>query len=91
MPKRIKTAPKPDFTKRVTPELLGQAIRAKRTELKLKLREAAMLCGVSNQTFTNAENGYPNIQLNSLLFICNGLGVKLFIEPWSLDDSNDWG
>jgi transcriptional regulator with XRE-family HTH domain len=92
MAKRIKALPTPDLKKNVSPELLGQAIRAKRTQSQLRLEDAAALCGVSKQTLANVERGYGISQISLVLQICSNLGIKLRILPWVVDNevSDDW-
>ena len=90
--KQIKKLNTPDLTKAITPILLGQAIKARRTQSKLRLEDAAALCGVAKQTFMQIEHGHQTSQLNIILQICSALGIKLYIAPWSSDDevSDDW-
>lgn len=72
----------PDLTQKLTPQLLGDAIRARRTQSKLKLENAAALCGVAKQTLANIERGEAKSQINTILQVCAGLGIKLYIHPW---------
>ncbi|HFD7638780.1 hypothetical protein SC407_00800 [Legionella pneumophila serogroup 1] len=39
------------------------------------------------------EHGQSNCQLASVLQICSGLGISLYIKPWmdNGEDENDWG
>lgn len=90
--KQIKKLDTPDLTKVVTPALLGQAIKARRTQSKLRLEDAAALCGVAKQTLMKIEHGQQTTQLGSILQICSALGIKLFIAPWDSDNevNDDW-
>lgn len=92
MAKQIIKLDTPDLSQMLTPELLGQAIKARRTQSNLRLEDAAALCGVAKQTFMNIEHGLMNSQFNNVLQICSGLGIKLCILPWhSVDEvSDDW-
>jgi transcriptional regulator with XRE-family HTH domain len=92
MAKRVKALPTPNLNADLSAELLGKAIRAKRTQSQLRLEDAAALCGVSKQTLENAERGVGTNQINLILQICAGLGIKLHILPWVLDKevSDDW-
>lgn len=92
MAKRIKLSAMPDLNSNVTPELLGRAIRARRTESQLKLEDAAALCGVSKQTLSNVEQGKGTTQISLVLQICTGIGIKLRVLPWFTDEemANDW-
>lgn len=87
--KQIKKLDTPDLTKIVTPSLLGQAIKAKRTQSKLRLEDAAALCGVAKQTLMKIEHGQQTSQIDSILQICSALGIKLYIAPWDSDEVND--
>lgn len=82
MAKIIKALPTPELNGNLTSVLLGQAIRAKRTQSQLRLEDAAALCGVSKQTLTNVERGEGKSQIDLVLKICAGLGVQLRILPW---------
>lgn len=92
MAKRIKALPTPHLNVNLSSVLLGQAIRAKRTQSQLRLEDAAALCGVSKQTLTNVERGEGTSQMNLVLQICQGLGIQLRILPWfaSQEVSDDW-
>lgn len=92
MPKQIKPLATPDLMQSVSPELLGQAIKARRTQSQLRLDDAAALCGVAKQTLMNIEHGQATAQLSSVLKICSALGIKLAIVPWQevSEDNDDW-
>lgn len=70
----------------LTASLLGQAIKARRTQSSLRLEDAAALCGVAKQTFMKIEHGHPTSQLQSILQICSALGIKIHIAPWHSDE-----
>lgn len=90
--KKIKKLSSPPLTETLTATLLGQAIKAKRTQSGLRLEDAAALCGVAKQTFMNIEHGQSTSQLKTILQICSALGIKLYIAPWQTNDevSDDW-
>lgn len=92
MGKQIKTLATPDLTQPVTVALLGQAIRARRTQSHLRLADAAALCGVAKQTLQDIEHGKGTSRMDIFLQICQGLGIKLFIQPWIIDieADDDW-
>lgn len=92
MAKRIRVLPTPDLNANLSSVLLGQTIRAKRTQSQLRLEDAAALCGVSKQTLTNVERGKGTSQMSLVLQICAGLGIQLRILPWFTDQevSDDW-
>jgi len=56
---------------------LGQLIKAKRTELGLKLADCAALCSIGINTLSRVENGNPNCTLSAVFSVLNGLGIKL--------------
>ena len=85
----IKKQAIPDLEQALTPLLLGQAVRAKRTQIGLRLEDAAALCGVAKQTLTNIEHGKASSKLSSILQVCEGLGIKLCIEPWIAEGEAD--
>ncbi|HAT2009466.1 helix-turn-helix transcriptional regulator [Legionella pneumophila serogroup 1] len=72
--------------------MLGEVIKARRTQSNLRLEDAAALCGVAKETFMKIEHGQSNCQLASVLQICSGLGISLYIKPWmdNSEDENDW-
>ena len=92
MAKNIKKQDIPNLEQVLTPELLGQAVKARRTQSNLSIEVAASLCGIAKQTLMNIEHGQHTSQLDTILKVCSALGVKLFIQPWQLDDEvlNVW-
>lgn len=83
MAKQIKSLQTPDLAQVLTAELLGKAIKARRTQSHLRLEDAAMPCGVAKQTLMNIEHGHASSKLATILQICQGLGITLSITPWS--------
>ncbi len=94
MSKTIAVVPTPDLSQAFSAELLGQAIKARRTQSQLTLDNAAALCGVAKQTLLAIEHGKQTIKLDSILKICQGLGLTLSVSPWSNSDVqevfDDW-
>jgi len=92
MAKQIKKINTPNLAQMLTPALLGQAIKARRTQSKLRIEDAAALCGIAKQTYMKIEHGQQTVQFSCVLKICSALGIKLFIAPWLDNDeaSNDW-
>lgn len=86
MAKQIKPLLSPDVNQRITPELLGKAIRARRTQSQLRLEDAAALCNVAKQTLQDIEHGTGKNKFETILQICHGLGIQLRIMPWSEDN-----
>lgn len=90
MAKKIKKSNTPNLQEPLNPILLGKIIKARRTQSNIKIEDAAALCGVAKDTFMKIEHGHPSARLESLLQICSGLGIKLFIKPWDDEGENDW-
>jgi transcriptional regulator with XRE-family HTH domain len=88
MAKKIKIVSKPNAQKTLTAELLGQYVRAKRTQLGLTIEEAAAFCGVAKDTLMKVEHGHAKTQLCSVLQICMGLGIQL--EVGEHENENVW-
>jgi len=77
MPKRVKATEAPNVSAITNPELLGQLIKAKRTGMRLKLRDCAALCGVGVNTLSRLERGNPNTTLAAAFSVLQGLGIQL--------------
>ncbi|MBY0544896.1 MAG: helix-turn-helix transcriptional regulator [Gammaproteobacteria bacterium] len=90
MANQVKKYETPDLNQPLTAELLGRAIKARRTQSKLRLEDAAALCGVAKQTLMNIEHGRLGSQLSSVLQICAAFGIKLRILPWDNEGNDDW-
>lgn len=90
--KKLTKLKSPLLEQTLTASLLGEAIKARRTQSGLRLEDAALLCGVAKQTFMKIEHGHPTSQLQSILRICSGLGIKIHIAPWQNHEeaTNDW-
>jgi transcriptional regulator with XRE-family HTH domain len=81
--KKVKAIDEPSFDETLTPQLIGQFIKARRTQQGLNTKDAAMLCGVSANTLNSIENGVEGMRVSSVLNIMQALGIKLQIAPWS--------
>ncbi len=92
MAKKIKKFKTPDLNQAITAELIGLAIKARRTQSNLRLEDAAALCGIAKQTLQRIEHGEASSQVGNVLRICSTLGIKLVISPWHNEDesSNEW-
>ena len=91
MGKKIVATATPDLNQALTAKLLGDAIKARRTQSQLRIEDAAALCGVAKQTLSNVEHGHSSTQFDTILNICNGLGIQLIIAPWRQNEgSDDW-
>ena len=59
---------------------LGNQIKERRHLLKIKQQELADLAGVSINTVVAVERGWGNPRMNSLLAICNVVGLQLVAQ-----------
>ena len=90
MAKRIVVPKKPDINASVTNDLIADAIRYVRTSSELTIEDAAVLTGVSKQSFSDAEHGKSGCRLGTILKITKALGIKLHIEhPLFSDNADD--
>jgi y4mF family transcriptional regulator len=64
-----------------TPEDLGRAIRARRTELGLDQGSLARLVGVSRQWIVEVEHGKPRAEMGLLLRTLSALRLELTLKP----------
>lgn len=80
--KQVKALPTPDLNQPLSLTLIGEAIKARRTQQKLDLKTAAMLCNVSIVTLSKIENGSQGVRMDSVLKVMSSLGIPMKIEPW---------
>ena len=84
MAKRVKSIPTPIQEGYLSKELLGEFIRARRTQEGLKMHDVAMMCGISIDTLTNIETAKANVRIDSVLNVAKMLGIKITIQPWDV-------
>jgi transcriptional regulator with XRE-family HTH domain len=77
MAKKVTTSEIPNSVFVDNAVVLGQLIKAKRTELGVKLADCAALCGIGINTLSRIENGNANCTLSAMFSVLNGLGIKL--------------
>ena len=77
MPKKVIVSEMPSAVFIDNAEVLGRLIKAKRTELGIKLVDCAALCEVGINTLSRIENGNANCTLSATFSVLNGLGIKL--------------
>ena len=77
MAKKVKMSEMPSSVFIDNAEVLGQLIKAKRTELGIKLVDCAALCGIGINTLSRIESGNANCTLSAVFSVLNGLGIKL--------------
>lgn len=84
MPKTIKPLPTPIQDGSLEAEILGEFIRARRTQAGMGIHEAAAFCGIAVNTLTKIEKAQGDVQLSNVLKVCRMLGITLKVEPWEL-------
>jgi len=77
MAKQVVQSKFPDLSAIDSAISLGQLIKAKRTELKIKLVDCAALCGIGVNTLSRIEKGNSNCTLGATFAVLKGLGIKL--------------
>lgn len=80
--KQVKSLPTPDLKQVLSLELVGKAIKARRTQQGLDTKTAAMLCDVSVVTLSKIENAAKGVRMDSILKVMTALGIKMSIESW---------
>ena len=80
--KQVKSLPTPDLNQTLSLELVGKAIKARRTQQGLDTKTAAMLCDVSVVTLSKVENAAKGVRMDSILKVMTVLGIKMHIESW---------
>ncbi len=88
MAKQVVQSELPDLSAIDSAISLGQLIRAKRTELKMKLVDCAALCGIGVNTLSRIEKGNCNCTLGATFSVLKGLGIKLNPTGISTTDTN---
>lgn len=84
MAKRVTVSDMPSSAFIDNAEILGQLIKAKRTELGIKLADCAALCGIGINTLSRIENGNANCTLAAVFSVLKGLGIKLTSKELTL-------
>lgn len=56
---------------------LGRAIRSRRKTLRLRIDDAALLCGIAVSTLSALENGSRPVGFDKVCAVLSGLGVSL--------------
>lgn len=83
--KQVKALPTPDLNQTLSLTLIGKSIKARRTQQKLDLKTAAMLCDVTVVTLSKIEHGSQGIRMDSVLKVMSALGIHMKIEPWEYE------
>ena len=80
--KQVKSLPTPDLNQALSLELVGQTIKARRTQQGLDMKTAAMLCDISVVTLSKVENAAKGVRMDSILKVMTALGIKMSIASW---------
>jgi len=80
--KQVKALATPELNQTLSLELIGKAIKARRTQQGLDTKTAAMLCDVSVVTLSKIENSAKGVRMDSILKVMTALGIKMSIESW---------
>ena len=82
--KQVKALPTPELNRVLSLELIGKAIKARRTQQGLDTKTASMLCDVSVVTLSKIENASKGVRMDSVLKVMAALGIKMHIESWEV-------
>ena len=63
---------------------IGAAVRAARKRVGLTAQQAAQRAHINRNTLSALENGRGNVELNTLLAICEVVGLELALVPTAL-------
>ncbi len=77
MAKKVTTSKMPETAFIDNALVLGQLVKAKRTEMGMKLADCAALCNVGINTLSRIENGNDNCTLAAAFAVLHGLGIEL--------------
>lgn len=70
----------PDLSARFSTVLLGEAITAKRTGMKLRIVDVAAALSLSKQTIVKIEKGDDKVNFNNILKVMEFLGLNFMIR-----------
>jgi transcriptional regulator with XRE-family HTH domain len=79
MMKKIVQTPFPSDPLLTNAGVLGQAVRARRTQAGLTIEEAALSIGVAKQTISDLEHGKASVGIGLALRIAAQFGVHLLV------------
>jgi transcriptional regulator with XRE-family HTH domain len=82
MARKVKPLATPIQTGALEAKVLGEFIRARRTQAGMGIHEAAAFCGVAVDTLARLEKALGDVRLSSVLKVCRMLGIVLKVEPW---------
>ena len=79
----------PDVSARFSTVLLGEAITAKRTGMKLRIVDVAAALSLSKQTIVKIEKGDDKVNFNNILKVMEFLGLNFMIRSDVLELHTD--
>ncbi len=82
MAKKVKALNTPELNGPLTAELLGQFVKAKRTQSNLRLEDAALICNIAKETLSKIENARGGVRFENILQVCQMLGIELQVKAW---------
>lgn len=94
MAKRVVPTEKPDSDIPVNMERLGHFVRFRRTSMGMTIENAASICRVSKQAFSNVEKGLETVKAATIFKVLNCLGVTLWFDQnlssINADENDEW-
>ena len=87
--KAVKATVMPDVSARFSTVLLGEAITAKRTGMKLRIVDVAAALSLSKQTIVKIEKGDDKVNFNNILKVMEFLGLNFMIRSDVLELHTD--
>ena len=87
--KAVKATAMPDLSARFSTVLLGEAITAKRTGMKLRIVDVAAALSLSKQTIVKIEKGDDKVNFNNILKVVEFLGLNFMIRSDVLELHTD--
>lgn len=77
--KQVRVIPMPSLNAEFSMEMLGEAVRSKRTEKRWRIDDLANKSGLSRKTVMKVEGGDDNVNFANLLHILDVVGLSLRI------------
>jgi transcriptional regulator with XRE-family HTH domain len=77
MAKRVVVSKRPDSSKPLDVNTIGEWVRFARTSEGLKLQEAADICNINHATLSDIENGKGTAKIETLFHVLKMLGLEL--------------
>lgn len=75
--KMVKAQPMPDLNSEFSMEMVGSAIRSKRTERGWRIDDLALKANLSRRTVMKIEKGDDNVTFSNIMLLMDILGLSL--------------